>query len=137
MLDYLFLLSIPLILIIGYFVIRSLHQRVWKPLQDKYLFAFDFFNGENLRIRQMSINGIDNRNTLLAKASGQGFFLKLTFPFNVFSRPILIPWEEFVDVQDYKTILMRYKRILIGNPFVTTIELSEKDYNKIKKYLIK
>lgn len=134
--DYLFLILIPVFLIMGYFALKGLHQKGWSALQKRFHFDYDYFNGEKLRIRQMSISGVNHQNTLEIKASGQGLYLKLIFPFNAFSKPLLIPWDEIVDIQDSKVLLMKFKRLIIGKPFISTIEMSEKDFKKVQKYIM-
>lgn len=132
---FIFFFIFPLVLFIGYFAIKSLHEKGWKDLQDRYHFNYEYFNGENLKIRNLKINDINSQNVVKIKASGQGLFIKMTFPFNIFSKPILIPWDDIVDVQSSKVLFYKMKKIIIGNPLISTIELSEKDYNKMRNYI--
>ena len=61
--------------------------------------------------------------------------MKPSVPFNIFSKPILIPWTEITDIQDKKVMFGKNKRLVIGNPFASIIDIPEKDFYKISKYL--
>lgn len=126
---------IPTFLLFFVITIYILHTRGWKTLQDKYLFLPNDFEGEKIRIRHMTIDGLSHQNTIIIKISLQGLYMKHTFPFGLFSKPVLIPWKEIINVQDKKIFFSDYKRLVIGNPFVTTIDISIKDYNKISSFI--
>ncbi len=63
--------------------------------------------------------------------------MKPSIPFNLFSKPILIPWTEITDVQVKKVMLKKYIRLVIGKPFASTLDIPDKDYNKISNYVSK
>jgi len=126
---------IPTFLLFFIFTIYILHIRGWKTLQDKYLFQSNDFEGEKVSIRHMTIDGMSHQNTIIIKTSLQGLYMDHKLPFGLFSKPILIPWKDITNVQDKKVFFSYYKRLVIGNPFVTTIDILLKDYNKISSFV--
>jgi hypothetical protein len=47
----------------------------------------------------------------------------------------MIPWSEITEVQDKKVMFGKYIRLVVGIPFASTIDISEKDFQKISKYI--
>lgn len=133
--DYVILIFIPLFLLMSVFVLKSLHKKSWNNLQERYLFQSNDFSGEKIKIKSISIDGLSSQNVVKIKISNQGLFMRPSMPFNLFSKPILIPWTEITDVQEKKVMFGKYKRLVIGNPFASTIDIPGKDYNKISKYI--
>lgn len=115
------------------FVLNSLHKKGWNNLQERYLSQSKNFHGE--KIKNISIDGLSSQNVLKIMISNQGLFMKPSIPFNLFSKPILIQWTEITDVQDKKVMFGKYKRLVIGNPFASTIDIPDKDYHKLSKYI--
>lgn len=133
--SYVILIFIPLFIVMSIFVLNSLHKKGWNNLQERYLFESKDFHGENIKIRNVSIDGLSSQNVIKIKISGQGLYMKPSFPFNLFSKPVVIPWNEIFDVQEKKVMIGKYKRLVIGNPFASTIDIPDKDFHKISKYI--
>ena len=133
--SYVILIFILFFLIISVFALQTLHKRGWNNLQERYLFTSNEFYGDKITIRSLSIDGVGSQNIVKIMVSNRGLFMKATIPFNLFSKPIMIPWTEIVEVQEKKVMFGSYKRLVVGNPFASTIDIPEKDYHKINKYI--
>jgi hypothetical protein len=129
------LIFIPLFIVMTILVLNSLHKKGWNNLQERYLYPLADFDGEKISIRNLMIEGIGTHNVIRIKTSSQGIYMKMIIPFNLFSKPIMIPWNEISAIQDNKVMFGKYKRLVIGNPFASTIDISDKDYYKISKYI--
>lgn len=129
------LIFIPLFIVMSIFVLNSLHKKGWNNLQERYLYQSKDFDGEKISIRNLMIEGVGTQNIIRIKISSKGLYMKMIIPFNLFSKPIMIPWNEIYDIQDKKVMFGKYKRLVIGNPFASTIDISDKDYYKINKYI--
>ena len=133
--NYVILIFIPVFILMSVFVLNSLHKKGWNNLQERYLHQSNYFNGERIKIKNISIDGLSSQNVVKIMISNHGLFMKPSIPFNIFSKPILIPWTEITDVQEKKVMFGKYKRLVIGNPFASTIDIPDKDYYKISKYI--
>jgi len=114
---------------------NSLHKRGWNNIQERYKYDSGIFYGEKIRIRNISIDGLSSQNVINIKVSDQGLYLRPSVPFSLFSKPVLVPWNEITDLQDKKVLFTSYKRLVVGKPFATTIDIPEKDFYKISKYI--
>lgn len=133
--SYVILIIIPVFLAFFLFVMNSMHKKGWNNLQVRYLFVSNDFHGEKIKIRNLSIDGLGSQNVVKIKISNNGLFMKSSFPFNLFSKPIMIPWTEITEVQEKKVMFGKYKRLVIGKPFASTIDIPDKDYHKISRYI--
>ena len=133
--SYVIFIFIPVFLVFFVFVMNSMHKKGWNNLQERYLFASNEFNGERIRIRNLSIDGLSSQNMVKIKISNMGLYMKTSAPFNLFSKPIMIPWTEITEVQEKKVMLGKYKRLVIGKSFASTIDIPEKDYHKLSRYI--
>ncbi len=116
-------------------VLNMLHKKGWYNLQERYLFEQNDFIGEKVSIRNLMIEGVSAQNIIKIKISNQGLYMRMVIPFNLFSKPIMIPWNQICDIQDKKIMFGKYKRLVIGKPFASIIDISDKDYYKINKYI--
>ena len=133
--NYVILIFIPAFILMSIFVLNSLHKKGWNNLQERYLFQSNDFYGEKIKIKSISIDGLSSQNVVKIQISRQGLYMKPSIPFNIFSKPILIPWTEITDIQEKKVMFGKYKRLVIGKPFASTIDIPDKDYYKISKYI--
>jgi len=117
------------------FSLNILHKKGWNNLQERYRCNSYTINGKTIRIKSLSIDGISSQNVVRIKVSNQGLYLRCISPFDIFSKPLLIPWTEITDIQNKKAFIGSYKRLVIGNPFASTIDFAERDFNKIRSYL--
>jgi len=133
--NYLILIFIPLLILFFIITMNSLHKRGWNNSQERYKYDSGIFYGEKIRIRNISIDGLSSQNVINIKVSDQGLYLRPSVPFSLFSKPVLVPWNEITDLQDKKVLFTSYKRLVVGKPFATTIDIPEKDFYKISKYI--
>ena len=128
------LLLVPFFLLFITYAMYTVHKRGWNNLQERYEYNKEF-EGEKVKVRYVYIDGMSSKNIVKIKISPMGVYLYCPFPFNTFSKPVLIPWTEVVDVQDKKVPFQSIKRLVIGKQFASTIDFYEKDFNKINMYL--
>ena len=91
--------------------------------------------GNPINIYKAIIGGLSYNNTLRCKVTKAGLYINLVWPFSLSHRPVIIPWDAFRSVEDHKAVLGSYKRIKVGQPEITTIDLDEKRFNLLKKHL--
>lgn len=125
------LFFIPVFIVIFVVAVIGLHNKGWRNLQERYLFTSNDFNGEKVNIRKITIEGVGYQNMVRIKTSANGMYMRNSFPISFISKPLMIPWSEITDVQDKKALFGKYKRLVVGKPFASTIDLSEKDYMKL------
>jgi hypothetical protein len=112
-----------------------IHKKTWSSLQEKYGYGSEDFYGEIIRIRSIGVEGMTYQNVLKIKVSEKGMYMKFRLPLNPFSKPVLIPWSEIKDIQDKNVMFAKFKRLVIGDPFVATLDIPVKDFIKISKYI--
>lgn len=116
----------------------------WTDLQKSYGIAP---TGAELKSRKLviawcNIGGVGLKNMLILNDSSKGLMIRLRsriFLLKLHATPeeltVLIPWEDFREVTDIRVRLLfwdvKHKRIHIGNPNISYIELLERDYLKI------
>lgn len=83
-------------------------------------------------MKNCNIGGIAYSNVVKFYEVDNGLFLKLAWIFRGKSKNIHIPWDEIKHAQEIKSFFGSKYRLIIGDPFVTFIELAEKDFLKIK-----
>lgn len=94
--------------------------------------------GTRVGIISATVNGKANyRNSLVLKYNEQGMYLKPVLLFSLFHKPILIPWEEIIEVKNKTKLFHTAKEIIIGDPMVAAIEINNNVYDRIKSYLVK
>ncbi len=121
----------------------------WSQLQKEYKTALTAkeLNAKKLAIFWCDLGGTGFKNLLILYDSPEGLLIRLrsrVFVLKLEVKPeelgILVPWEDFVEVSDVtKKVLFlgkeKHKRLLIGKPSVSYVELLEKDYSKIVERL--
>ena len=90
-----------------------------------------------LRIWYCKIGWINYRNVVRFYEVNDGLLLSLRWLFRGRQKNILIPWSEFKEIQERKILFIKRVKMVIGNPQISSIELFEKDFLKIKHRLNK
>lgn len=122
------------ILFIGMWVLITflLSRMGWTRLVAHYQYS-DNFIGTRVGIISATINKKCNyKNCLILKYNEHGIYLKLLLIFSLFHKPVLIPWQEITEVQFKKILFSKYVDLVIGDPTVGVISISESVFNKIK-----
>jgi hypothetical protein len=130
-----FIVFISTFTILTVIILKYYHDKGWKKLQGRYRCRTNYFFGKDIKIRKVTIDGVGNRNTIRFKTSEEGLYMKPLFPNYIVSKPVLIPWTEIKNIQDKRILLKKYKKLVIGNPLIATIELSEADFHKFSEYI--
>ncbi len=106
----------------------------WRILEKRYRTEKDSKSGNSkyLRVKNCNIGGVAYSNVVKFYEVDNGLFLKLIWVFKGKAKNIHIPWDEIKHAQKIKSFIGSKYRLIIGDPFVTFIELSEKDFLKIK-----
>jgi len=117
---------------------RMVYEGGWKSLVAKYKTKKEpkDINARYLKIRSTNIEGSGTNKLIRFYKTPEGLLLKLNqllgkHPYNVF-----IPWKEIVEVREKKILFFKTKRLIIGQPFVTFIDLREQDFEKIKEDIL-
>jgi hypothetical protein len=126
---------IPVFAVFATLVVIFLHQKGWRNLQERYLYRGIYFGGERIKMRDVSVDGVNYHHVIRIKVSEHGMYMKTIVPFNLFSKPVMIPWREITDIQDKKVMFRRFKRLVIGIPFAATIDIPERDFYLISGYI--
>ena len=107
----------------------------WTNLEAGYINK-DTFYGERVGIISASINRANYRNALILKYNKDGIYLKPIILFRMFHKPVLIPWKEIKEVRDKRILFNTLKELVIGQPVVATITITEEIYRKIESNLV-
>lgn len=123
-------------ILIGFSVVVTfiLAKIGWSALATNYQFD-GLFTGQRIGIISGSINGVNYNNSLILKYDDEGIYLKTIFLFRLFHKPVLIPWEEIKSVRDKRMLLFAFKELIVGDPLVARIGLSEGVYDKIRSHI--
>ncbi|MEO1257662.1 MAG: hypothetical protein AAFZ15_02660 [Bacteroidota bacterium] len=134
MLNPLVLVPVIIFFIIGFVLFRYILPKLgdWEYLAEKYKTDLDPKDGpvKKLQIRNCNIGGMGYQNAIKFYEAYNGLLLKPSWILK--QSNLLIPWREIKHVQLKKNFFYKYVRLIIGDPFVSYIEISEKDYSKIK-----
>jgi hypothetical protein len=109
-----------------------LAKKAWWGLAANYPFGRDF-EGHRFGIISASVNGVNYNNCLLLKHNEQGIYLRPIFPFRLFHKGVLIPWQDIVAIRDKKVLFVSIKEIDIGSPLVATIKMKLSTFRKIEQ----
>ena len=90
-------------------------------------------NGKNLKIQNCNFGGDDISGLLKFYDTFEGLLITPVWFVRKSEHNILIPWNEFIEYRERKVFFRKKVRLIIGNPFVSFIDFSEKDFKKIKK----
>ena len=111
------------------------HDRKWSKLEEYYRFREKIFWGLKLKIKFISVNGRKVQHPVKVMVSRQGLFIKPYYPLRFFSHSILIPWQDVIEVKDYKT--ESRKRLVLSGSNHLSVEMSERISRHLNKYIIK
>ena len=109
-----------------------LARKAWWGLAANYPFDRDF-EGHRFGIISAYINGVNYNNCLLLKHNEQGFYLRPIFPFRLFHKGVLIPWQDIAAIRDRKVLFVSIKEIEIGSPLVATIKMKLSTFKRIEQ----
>jgi len=132
---------LPILFFIGffslaYFIVRTVIYEMggWKSLENKYKTDKQpsNFNAKNLKIRSTSIEGMGSNNIIKFYKISESLLLKHGWFLKKSKYNVLMPWSEIIEVRKRKVFFFTTIRLIIGQPFVTFIDLREKDFEKIK-----
>jgi len=132
---------LPILFFIGlfslvYFVMRTVIYEMggWKSLENQYKTGKQpsNFSAKNLKIRSISIEAMGYNNVIKLYKTSEGLLLKHGWFLKKSKYNILIPWSEIIEVRKRKIFFFTTIRLIIGQPFVTFIDLGKKDFEKIK-----
>jgi hypothetical protein len=121
---------------IGMFVLVTylISKMGWVTLAEKFRTDLPF-EGTKIGTISATINAGNYRNAIKLKYDYQGFYLKTVFFFRLFHPPVFIPWTEIKQVRNKKILFTQQKELVIGEPFVAMITISESVFNKIKDHI--
>jgi hypothetical protein len=107
----------------------------WSKLADRYETNLPF-EGTRVGIISATINGVSYKNSLILRYNQDGLYLRPTFLFRLFHKPLFIPWMEIKSVRERKMIFVTWKELVIGEPFVGIIGMSASAFSNIEQYLM-
>ena len=134
--DNFFLFSLVIFIVFWFLLVYYIFPNFggWASLAEKY--ATDrspkYDPVKKLKIRNCNIGGLGYQNVVKFYEANDGLLLNLIWLFRGQQPNLLIPWKEIKQVERKKQFFNKYVRLEIGNPFVSYIEISERDYFKIK-----
>lgn len=110
------------------------YQGGWIDLEEHYKLVekLKYKKLKNLKIKNCDIGGLSSNNIFKFYESESGLLIKRSRLFRVNKYDLLIPWNQFKNIKTRKTLFGKTIRLIIGNPFVSYIDLSERDYKKIE-----
>lgn len=124
-----------LILLLTINVLFFQHERRWNKIQERFLFTDKTYWGVKVKSHDVAINGKSIFFPVKIMVSRNGLFLKPHFPQNIFSRSVLVPWPEIIEVTDIFHITKKMKRLTIMGTHPLSIDVSVIDFYKIVKYI--
>ena len=106
----------------------------WIYLEEKYKTKQSptELSSENLKISSCSLEGLQIQNLIKFHKTPKGLLLVPSRLIKNREINILVPWSEIVECRKRKNFLQKTVRIIIGDPFVSFIDLNEKDFEKIR-----
>ncbi|MEN0003590.1 MAG: hypothetical protein AAF798_05585 [Bacteroidota bacterium] len=109
-------------------------QSGWRKLAERYAITEvpKKMKGVPLNVWSASIGGFSYQNVLRMKSSAKGLIIWMTWPFSLSHKAIRIPWKAITKVEEHTQLGRPAKRLVVGDPVVTTIDLSKKDYNRVQ-----
>ena len=103
----------------------------WADLVEKFKMR-EKFSGKRIGLISVSINFVNYQNCVILKYDEKGMYLNLLIFFRLFYPPVYIPWTEIKDVRDKEIFLIKTTELIIGDPFVTTIKLRTRTWDKVR-----
>lgn len=128
-----FLFSLAVFLVVYFGIIALIGFFAWRPLARCFVFT-DPIDGEKLPFSQIAINGVNYKSSVLLRASPMGMYLKAIFLIRFNHPSMLIPWNAIVAVEKKTFIVSRYT-LIVGEPKIGTITISDGVYKAIQHYL--
>jgi len=110
----------------------------WPDLFPKYKTqkqAKEILNARNLKIRNCNFGGVGQNNLMKFYETREGLLISPLWFIKKDNYNLLIPWSEIVETRKRKLLFATSYRLIIGEPFVSSIDLSERDFKKIRKNL--
>ena len=105
----------------------------WRKLSQKYVTTkkANAIMGERIHFGEINIGGLKLQNMVQGYKTNQGLFLTQYLFFQNQPPNILIPWEEFQPAEERKILFFRRYRIPVGDPQVSYLEMSARNYERI------
>lgn len=118
------------------FVLFILSGMGWSSLTERFR-TESAFTGIRIGIISGSINWVQYNNSLVLKFNAEGIHLQPAIFFRLFHPPIFIPWHEIKAVKDKKVLFQKSTDLIIGDPKIATINISQSLFKKLEAYLPK
>ena len=127
-----FILWIGFIFLILRYVLSK--SGAWVDFEEKYKTQKtpQQLNAKKLKVRQCGFGGMPMNNMLKFYESIEGLLICQNWIVKGSKYNLIIPWTEIVECRERKLLFGKSYKLVIGNPFVNFIDLSEKDFKKIK-----
>ena len=139
MLSQVLFIPIVLLILFGFVLVRYIlpYFGGWKDLEAHFQTDKDpkYEPVTKLKIRRCNIGGMGYENVVKFYAMQEGLLLKQIWLFRAGQKSVLIPWKEIKDMQEKKVLFNKIIRLVIGDPFVTFIEIRKTDFLKMENYL--
>lgn len=111
----------------------------WPDLFPKYKIQKqinEISDARNLKIRYCNFGGVNQRNLMKFYETAEGLLISPIWLVKQENYNLFIPWSDIVKTSMRKQLFWKSYRLIIGEPFVSFIDLRQKDFNKIKKNLL-
>ncbi|MDJ1506675.1 hypothetical protein [Xanthocytophaga agilis] len=116
-------------------VIFLISQFGWARLASSYRNDSPF-EGKHIGIITARINRVNYKNCLSLKCNEEGLYMRPILFFRLFHPPVLIPWKDIVDVKEKKILFFTTKKLTVGEPSVSSIEISRFTYSQLEPYYL-
>lgn len=123
-----------------FFMMRYMLNKTgaWVDFENKYKTTKtpDQLNAKKLKISQCGFGGMPMNNLLKFYETFEGLLICQNWIVKGSPYNLLIPWSEIVEYRERKVLFGKSYQLVIGDPFVNFIDLSEKDFKKIQKRIV-
>ena len=139
--DVLPFVGLPLVIIafmvIFFVVIPNLGD--WKKLAQRYGTnqSPKTVTGEKIHFGQINIGGLNMKNMVKGYKTHKGLFLYQYLDIVGRAPKILIPWDDFQSVEERKILFIKTYRVYVGQPAVSYLEFSKRNYERLADRLPK
>lgn len=128
-----FLVASLLILIALYLYFVA--NKYWKKFDRNYSHPKTFY-GETFEKIRMKVNGMNFASFVELKYNDEGIFLRPSFPFLIFQKPIFVAWNDISEIKKRKDIAE--VEIIVNNGDVSnSVSFSNETYQKLEEAFIK
>ncbi|HTB52187.1 MAG TPA: hypothetical protein VK718_05360 [Ferruginibacter sp.] len=130
---YLFFILFPVIFISALYL---LSKRGWAELEAQYQ-TEDIFTGDSIGMISGIVKNVRYNNALVLKYNQDGIYLQGALIFKLFQKPVLIPWKDISVSESKKTLFRTYRELVIGEPVIARLMVSESEYKRLDYFLIR